>query len=75
MRMVAPPFSDEVTVEKVLLFWSATVTANVGIKRMAVSPAAFNKAEVPGPALVVWTSPVQEATVEEEEGGGWDGVT
>lgn len=72
MRMVAPPFSGEVTVENVL-FWSA----NVGINRMAVSPAAFNRAAVLRPALVVCTSPVQEAAVEgeEEEEGAWGGVT
>lgn len=61
--------SGEVTVEKVLDFWSATVTANVGIRRMAVSPAAFNKVEATEPALVVCTSPVQEEDEDEECGG------
>lgn len=61
--------------EKVLDFWSATVTASVGIRRMAVSPAAFNKVEATGPALVVCASPVQDAALETEEGEWWDGVT
>lgn len=73
--MVAPLLSGEDTVEKVLDFWSPTVTANVGMRRMAVSPAAFNKVEATGPALVVCTSPVQEVAPEEEEGEGWGGVT
>lgn len=74
--MVAPLLSgEEDTVEKVLVFWSPTVTANVGISRMAVSPAAFNKVEATGPALVVCTSPVQGVAVEAEEGEGWGGVT
>lgn len=61
--------------EKVLDFWSATETANVGIRRMAVSPAAFNKVEVTGPALVVCTSPVQDIALEADEGEAWGGVT
>lgn len=73
--MVAPLLSGEDTVEKVLDFWSATVTAKVGIKRMAVSPAAFNKVEATGPALVVCTSPVQDVALATEEGEGWGGVT
>lgn len=72
---MAPVLSGEVTVEKVLDFWSATVTANVGIKRMVVSPAAFNKVEATCPALVVCTSPVQDAALDTEEGEGWGGVT
>lgn len=64
--------SGEDTVVKFLDFWSPTVTASVGIRRMAVSPAAFSKVE---PALVVCTSPVQDVALEAEEGEGWDGVT
>lgn len=73
--MVVPVLSGEVTVEKVLDFWSATVTAKVGIRCIAVS-AAFNKAEATGPAstLVVCISPV-DAALEVEEGEGWGGVT
>lgn len=75
IRMVAPLLSGEVTLEKVLVFWSATVTAKVGIRRMAVSPAAFSKVEVTGPALVVCTSPVQDVALEAEEGEECGGVT
>lgn len=75
MRMVAPLLSGDVTLEKVLDFWSATVTANVGMSRMAVSPAAFNKVDVTAPALVVCTSPVQGVALEAEEGEEWGGVT
>lgn len=62
--------------ENVLDFCSAIVTASVGIKRIAVSPAAFNKVEVMGPAstFVVCTSPV-DAALEAKEGEGWGGVT
>lgn len=70
IRMVAPLLSGEDTVVKFLDFWSPTVTANVGIRRIAVSPAAFSKVE---PALVVCTSP--DAALEAEEGEGWGGVT
>ena len=73
--MVAPLLSGEDTVEKVLDFWSATVTANVGIRRMAVSPAAFSKVEATGPALLVCTSPVQDVATEAEEAEGCDDVT
>lgn len=69
--MVAPLLSGEDTVVKFLDFWSPTVTANVGIRRMAVSPAAFSKVE---PALVVCTSPTQDVALA-EEGEGWGGVT
>lgn len=75
IRMVVPLLSGEVTLEKVRAFWSATVTANVGIRRMAVSPAAFNKVEATGPALVVCASPVQDVALEAEEGEEWGGVT
>lgn len=75
IRMVVPPLSGEVTVEKVLDFWSATVTANVGIRWIAVS-AAFNKVEATGPAstFVVCTSSA-DAALEAEEGEGWGGAT
>lgn len=66
--------SGEVTVVKVLAFWSV-VTANVGIRRMAVSPAAFNNVEATWLALLVCTSPVQDATLEAQEGDEWDDVT
>lgn len=61
--------------EKVRDFWSATLTANVGIKRIAVSPAAFSTVEEMGPALVVWVSPMQGGALEAEEGERWGGVT
>lgn len=73
IRMVVPLLSGEDTVEKVLDFWSPT--ASVGIRRIAVSPAAFSKVEVTGPALVVCTSPVQDRVPEAEEGDGCVGVT
>lgn len=75
IRMVAALLSGEVTVEKVLDFWSATETANVGIKRMAVSPGAFNKVGVTAPAFEVCASPAQDAALDAEEGDGWGGVT
>lgn len=75
MRMVAALLSGEVTVEKVRVFCSATETASVGINRMAVSPAAFNKVEAIGPAFVVGTSPVQGAALETEDVEGRGGVT
>lgn len=61
--------SGELTVEKVLVFWSATETASVGIRRMAVSPAALSSVEETGPALGVCMSPAQDVTLEAEEGG------
>lgn len=71
--MVVPLLSGEDTVEKVLDFWSPT--ASVGIRRMAVSPAAFSKVEATEPALVVCTSPVQDKAPEAEEDEGCGGVT
>lgn len=70
IRMVAPLLSGELTEEKVLDFCSATETANVGMRRMAVSPAAFSKVGVTGPALEVCTSPVQAVAEGAEEGEG-----
>ena len=65
--------SGEDTAEKVRDFWSPT--ASVGIRRMAVSPAAFSRVEATGPALVVCTSAVQGIVAEEEDGEGCGGVT
>lgn len=67
--------SGDDTVEKVRDFWSPTVTANVGMRRMAVSPVAFSKVEATGPALVVCASPEQDVAPEADEGNGWGGVT
>lgn len=75
MRMVAPLLSGDVTVEKVLDFWSATVTASVGMSRMAASPAAFSRVEATGPALEVWASPAADVAPEAEEGEDCGGVT
>lgn len=74
MRIVALLFSGEDIVVKVLDFWSAMVTAKVGIRRMAVSPVAFNKA-VPGLALLVGISPAPGAELEPAVGEGCVGVT
>lgn len=71
IRMVVPLLSGDDTVEKVRDFCSAMVTAKVGIRRMAVSPAAFSRA----PALLVCTSPAQDATLAAGEGDGCGGVT
>lgn len=65
--------SGEDTLEKVLVFWSPM--ASVGIRRMAVSPAAFSKLEATGPALLVCTSPVQDRVPEAEDGETCGGVT
>lgn len=75
IRMVALLLSGDATVEKVLAFWSAMVTARVGIKRMAASPPAFNMVEATGPAFVVWASPAQGEALGAGEGEGWGGVT
>lgn len=75
IRIVAPLLSGELAAEKVLDFWSATETANVGIRRMAVSPAAFSKVEAMGPGLLVGTSPVHDVALGTEEVEGWGGVT
>lgn len=61
--------------EKVRDFWSATLTANVGIRRMAASPAAFSMVEETGLALVVCTSPMQGGALEAEDGERCGGVT
>lgn len=76
IRMVAPLLSPEDTLEKGRDFWSATVTASVGISRMAASPAAFSRLGPTGPALVVLASPVQDATAPgPQEAEEWGGVT
>lgn len=71
--MVVPLLSGEETAEKVLVFWSPT--ASVGIRRMAVSPAAFSSVEATGPALLVCTSAVQGKAPEADEGDACGGVT
>lgn len=72
IRTVVPLFeSDEETVEKVLAFCSAIATARVGIRRIA-SPAAFSRVVVPAEALLVRTSPEEEAGLQGEE--WWGGV-
>lgn len=76
IRMVVPLFeSPEETVEKVLVFWSAMVTARVGIRRIAVSPAAFKRVVVPADPLLAWASPDEVAGLEVEGDEGWGGVT
>lgn len=75
MRMVVPLLSGEETPGKLRDFWSAMVTASVGIRRMAASPAAFIKPEETAPALVVWTSPMQDVAQETEEAEEWGGAT
>lgn len=71
--MVAPLLSGDDTAEKVRVFWSPT--ASVGIRRMAVSPAAFSKVEATGPALELCASPVHDKAVGAEDGDGCGGVT
>lgn len=70
IRMVAPLLSGDATVEKVLGFWSATLTANVGINLMAVSPPAFSKAEATGLDLAVSASAALGGVPEAVDGDG-----
>lgn len=69
-RMVAPLLSGDATVEKVLDFWSATLTAKVGISLMAVSPPVLSKVEATELDLVVCASPAQGGVLEAGEGDG-----